>query len=131
MVRYYIADMWSTGDTNYCYIITISPTKGVKVFVALALEDKYILEDDVTIAVSNTVPLAEMFCDAYEVEQRQIYSRIEGGEVMPRKKEYETAILVRISKEQHDKLQKIATAKGQGVAETVREYIKRAKMPKK
>ena len=49
---------------------------------------------------------------------------------MARKKEYERAVLIRMSQEQHEKLKKIASAKGKGIADIVRDYIQRAKCPK-
>ena len=51
-------------------------------------------------------------------------------ETMSRKKEFEKAVLVRMTEEQHEKIAKIAKKKQATIADTIREYIKRAKCPK-
>ena len=131
MTRYYVADTWSDGAYDYCYIVTMSTKKGVQVFIALVIGEHYILLDDCTEAVQNVVPLAEMFEGAYEIEAKNIFARISREEInMPRKKEFQKAVLVRMSDEQHEKLQKIADAKKTSSANVLREYIKRAKCPK-
>lgn len=129
-MRYYLADTWNDGDNNFCYLVTISTTKGAKVLLCQVYGDKFVIEDDVTEAVSNVVPIAEMFECCHEVEAKNIYKRVSREEIMPRKKEYDRAVLIRMSQEQHEKLKKIANAKGKGIADIVRDYIQRAKCPK-
>lgn len=131
MKRYYVADTWSDGVNNYCYILTMSTTEGVKVYVALVVGESYIMDEDVTEAVENVVPLADMFADSYEIDSKNIYARVKREEYMARKKEYETAILVRINKAQHEKIKAIAEEKNKSIADILRDYIKRAKSPKK
>lgn len=127
MKRYYLADTWSDGNYDFCYIVTISTTEGARVLIAQAVGGKYIVEDDVTEAVTNVVPLADMFECAHEIEAKEIYTRVSREVTMPRKKEFECAVLVRMSKEQHEKIQRIAEQKGKSIADVVRDYIQRAK----
>lgn len=130
MKRYYIADVWSDGVYDYCYVVTLSTTEGARVWIAQVVGDKYVLEDDVTEAVANAVPIAEMFECSYEIEDKQVYHRVAREDSMARKKEFDTAVLVRMSKEHHEKLEKIAQAKGIALADVIRSMINRAKCPK-
>lgn len=129
MKRYYVADTWNDGDNNFCYIVEVS-TSGIKVYIAYVIEDKYILDDECTEAVQNVVPLIEMFDGAYEIEAKYIYKRIERGCEMPRKKEYDKAVLVRMDEKTYKKLCNIAEAKGITFAEVIRRQIKNAKNTK-
>ena len=131
MKRYYVADTWSDGNNDFCYIITISAIEGIKVFIAYVIGEKYVIEDECTSAVENTVPLIEMFDGAYEIEAKNVFQRVQREETMPRKKEFSKAILVRLDENLYKKLFDIAEAKGLTFAEVMRQQLKRAKKPTK